>query len=94
MHKIALAAASAPPPSAHLSCAVLSEDAGVVFVSGALGIKCGKFIEGTVADRFHQAISNVSALLAEASSALSDGKSPKDATDYKVPSGWSDHRAH
>jgi enamine deaminase RidA (YjgF/YER057c/UK114 family) len=74
MHKVALAATSAPPPSAHLSCAVLSQDAGVLFVSGALGIKCGEFVEGTVADRFYQAMDNVHALLAEADFTLSDGK--------------------
>jgi len=74
MHKLPLSAVSAPPPSAHLSSAILSRSADALFVSGALGIKDGQFVEGTVADRFDQAMNNVRALLAEADATLSNGE--------------------
>ncbi|KAL7416452.1 Endoribonuclease L-PSP/chorismate mutase-like protein [Mrakia frigida] len=71
-NKLALSSSLAPPPSAYLSSAINAPLAGLVYVSGACGIKDGKFVEGTVKDRTIQALKNVEALLKEAGLGLED----------------------
>ena len=73
-HKLALSSTLAPPPSAYLSSAISAPHAGLVYVSGACGVKDGKFIDGTVKDRTVQALKNVEALLKEAGLGLEDGE--------------------
>lgn len=73
-NKLALSSSLAPPPSAYLSSAINAPLAGLVYVSGACGIKNGKFVEGTVKDRTIQALKNVEALLKEAGLGLEDGE--------------------
>ena len=73
MSNLPLSSPPAPPPSAYLSSAISAPHAGLVYVSGACGVKDGKFIEGDVQDRTRQALRNVKALLGEAGLGLEDG---------------------
>lgn len=64
----------APPPAPFLSSAIATDE--LVFLSGACGVKNGKFVEGTVADRAKVALCNVEALLKEEGLNLSDSAFP------------------
>jgi enamine deaminase RidA (YjgF/YER057c/UK114 family) len=76
--KKAISSKNAPPPAPFLSSAIGTDE--LVFLSGACGVKDGKFVEGTVADRTKVALSNIEALLKEEGLDLSDGASRPFAT--------------